>query len=115
VPEHIRAARFVAHDEEIGLATGTLRVRALATHITDFVFDTGVSRVDSASDVGSSTGNAIPNWRGTLSFTYHNEWLGWTVARATSAKQIQSSAGRRPRHHDAGRARQQRRESVHLS
>ncbi|WP_260600039.1 TonB-dependent receptor plug domain-containing protein [Sphingomonas endolithica] len=55
---------------------GTLRVRALATHITDFVFDTGVSRVDSAGDVGSSTGNAIPDWRGTLSFTYQNEWLG---------------------------------------
>ena len=55
---------------------GTLRARLLATYVKKFVFDTGVSRVDSAGDVGSSTGNAIPNWRGTLSLTYQNDWLG---------------------------------------
>ena len=55
---------------------GTLRIRALATHVKKFVFDTGVSRVDTAGDLGSSTGNAIPDWRGTLSFTYQSEDLG---------------------------------------
>ena len=55
---------------------GSLRIRALATHVKKFVFDTGVSRIDTAGDVGSSTGNAIPKWRGTLSFTYQGEALG---------------------------------------
>ena len=55
---------------------GTLRIRALATHVKKFVFDTGVSRVDTAGDVGSSTGNAIPSWRGTLGVTYQSEQLG---------------------------------------
>ena len=59
-----------------GAIPGTLRIRALATYVKDFVFDTGVSRVDTAGDVGSSTGNAIPRWRGTLGFTYQDEWLG---------------------------------------
>jgi iron complex outermembrane receptor protein len=55
---------------------GTLRTRALATYVKEFVFDTGVSRVDTAGDVGSSTPNAIPNWRGTLSLTYQNSNFG---------------------------------------
>jgi outer membrane receptor protein involved in Fe transport len=55
---------------------GTLRIRALATHVRKFVFDTGVSRVDTAGDVGSSTGNAIPSWRGTLGLTYQSPRLG---------------------------------------
>ena len=59
-----------------GNIPGTLRTRALATYVKEFTFDTGVSSVDSAGDVGSSTGNAIPNWRGTLSMTYQNDWLG---------------------------------------
>jgi len=55
---------------------GTLRIRALATHVKKFVFDTGVSRVDSAGDVGVGTGNAIPKWRGLLSLAYQGETIG---------------------------------------
>lgn len=56
---------------------GTLRIRALATHVEKFVIDTGVSRVDTAGDVGSSTGNAVPRWRGTLSLAYQDETFGF--------------------------------------
>ena len=55
---------------------GTLRIRALATHVRDFVIDTGISRVDTAGDVGAGTGNAIPSWRGILGFAYQNQVLG---------------------------------------
>ncbi|MFS0773233.1 TonB-dependent receptor plug domain-containing protein [Sphingomonas sp. 1P08PE] len=55
---------------------GTLRIRALATHVRKFVFDTGVARVDTAGDVGSSTGNAIPSWRGLFSLTYQDDAVG---------------------------------------
>lgn len=62
---------------------GTLRIRALATHVREFVLDTGIppagttaTRVDTAGDVGSGTGNTIPKWRGTLSFTYQDDWMG---------------------------------------
>jgi iron complex outermembrane recepter protein len=54
---------------------GALHVRALATRVHDFVFDTGVARVDSAGDVGSGTGNSMPTWRGTLSATYESDRL----------------------------------------
>jgi iron complex outermembrane receptor protein len=55
---------------------GTLRIRALATHVKKFVFDTGVSRVDSAGDVGVGTGNAIPKWRGLLGISYQGDTIG---------------------------------------
>jgi outer membrane receptor protein involved in Fe transport len=50
---------------------GTLRIRALATHIRKSIFDTGVTRTD---DVGNA--NSIPKWRGLLSFTYQDEVVG---------------------------------------
>jgi outer membrane receptor protein involved in Fe transport len=59
-----------------GSIPGTLLVRALATYIRDFVFDTGVTRIDSAGDVGTGTANAIPQWRGTLSFAYQGPTVG---------------------------------------
>jgi len=62
---------------------GSLRVRALATHVREFVLDTGIppagtttTRVDSAGDVGSGTGNTIPKWRGTLSLSYQDKVFG---------------------------------------
>lgn len=62
---------------------GVLRVRALATHVREFVLDTGIpaagtttTRVDSAGDVGSGTGNTIPKWRGTLSLSYQDQVVG---------------------------------------
>jgi iron complex outermembrane receptor protein len=54
---------------------GALQLRALATRVHDFIFDTGVARVDSAGDVGSGTGNSMPTWRGTLSVTYESDRL----------------------------------------
>jgi iron complex outermembrane receptor protein len=63
---------------------GTLRLRALATYIQSYTFDTGLppvagatsTRIDSAGDVGSTTGNAIPKWRGVVSLGYQNETFG---------------------------------------
>lgn len=54
---------------------GTLRFRALATYIDRFIFDTGLTRVDSAGDVGDSTANGMPKWRATLSAGYQGEDL----------------------------------------
>ncbi len=56
--------------------SGTLNIHALATYVKDFVFDTGLSRVDSAGDVGSATTNAIPKWRANLIFNYQRDFLG---------------------------------------
>ncbi len=69
-------ASYVFPMTAIANIPGTVRIRALATHVRDFVIDTGVSRVDTAGDVGSSTGNAIPSWRGTLSFAWQNGGSG---------------------------------------
>jgi outer membrane receptor protein involved in Fe transport len=69
-------ASYVFPMSAIGNIPGTMRIRALATHVRDFVVDTGVSRVDTAGDVGAGTGNAIPSWRGVLSFAYQNDVLG---------------------------------------
>lgn len=67
----------------VRLSQGTLRARALATHVREFVLDTGIppagtttTRVDSAGDVGSGTGNTIPKWRGTLSLSYQDKVVG---------------------------------------
>ncbi|UUX98101.1 TonB-dependent receptor domain-containing protein [Sphingomonas sp. J315] len=69
-------ASYVFPMSAIANIPGTMRIRALATHVREFVIDTGVSRVDTAGDVGAGTGNAIPSWRGVLSFAYQNEVLG---------------------------------------
>jgi iron complex outermembrane receptor protein len=72
----IEASYLLNMSELHGSIPGTLRIRALATYVKELVFDTGISRVDTAGDVGSSTGNAIPSWRGTLGFTYQSAGLG---------------------------------------
>lgn len=56
--------------------SGSLRFRALATYVDRFIFDTGLTRVDSAGDVGDATSNALPKWRGTLAMSYQNDTLG---------------------------------------
>ncbi|MBU3079505.1 TonB-dependent receptor domain-containing protein [Sphingomonas quercus] len=56
--------------------SGTLNIRALATYVKKFVYDTGITRVDSAGDVGSATTNAIPSWRGNLIVNYQGSALG---------------------------------------
>lgn len=55
---------------------GSLRFRALATRVSHVIFDTGLTRVDSAGDVGDVTPNALPHWRGTLSASYESKGLG---------------------------------------
>lgn len=66
---------------------GTLRLRALATHVDELVFDTGVpafagattTRVDTAGDVGDSVVRSTPKWRGTFIATYQNEQFGFDI------------------------------------
>lgn len=55
---------------------GSLRVRALASYVKDFIFNSGAVVVDTAGDVGTGTANAIPKWRGVLSFTYQSNAVG---------------------------------------
>ncbi len=54
--------------------SGSLRIRALATYVKTFIFDTGVARVDTAGDVNAA--NSTPKWRGTLSLNYQGESIG---------------------------------------
>ena len=61
------------------VGNGNLRLRALATYVDKFVFDDGISRVDSAGDVGSSTPNSIPKWRGNFTVGYDNDEFGANV------------------------------------
>ncbi|MES2054717.1 MAG: TonB-dependent receptor [Pseudomonadota bacterium] len=56
---------------------GTVRVRALATYINRFIFDTGLTRVDTAGDVGNATANSVPKWRGTLGVSYQGDVVGF--------------------------------------
>ncbi|TGX53164.1 TonB-dependent receptor [Sphingomonas gei] len=79
----IEASYVVRLSDVSGSLPGSLRIRALATHVREFVIDTGVppagtttTRVDSAGDVGSGTGNTIPKWRGTLSLSYQDQAVG---------------------------------------
>ncbi|MGH6617210.1 TonB-dependent receptor plug domain-containing protein [Sphingomonas sp.] len=56
---------------------GTVRLRALATYVDRFIFDTGLTRVDTAGDVGDATQNGIPKWRGTLGASYQDDIVGF--------------------------------------
>ncbi|MFN3472681.1 MAG: TonB-dependent receptor domain-containing protein [Blastomonas sp.] len=58
---------------------GSIRLRALATYVDTLVFDTGLSRVETAGDVGDSVQRATPKWRGTLSASYQDESFGLDV------------------------------------
>jgi outer membrane receptor protein involved in Fe transport len=58
---------------------GSLRIRALATYVDKLVFDTGVTRVETAGDVGDSVLRATPKWRGTLSATYEDDNVGFDI------------------------------------
>jgi len=58
---------------------GSLRIRAIASYVDKFVFDTGLNRNDTAGDVGSGTANGVPKWRGTLSAGYDNDEFGTDV------------------------------------
>ncbi|HEY9091827.1 TonB-dependent receptor plug domain-containing protein [Parasphingorhabdus sp.] len=58
---------------------GSLRIRAIASYVDKFIFDTGLNRNDTAGDVGSGTLNGVPKWRGTLSVGYDNDDMGADV------------------------------------
>ena len=70
------ASYSVALDRIEASLPGTLRFRVLATYVDRFIFDTGLTRVDTAGDVGDATANAMPHWRGVLSVNYQNDRLG---------------------------------------
>ena len=81
-----------------------LRIRALATYVDKLVFDTGVTRVETAGDVGDSVQRATPKWRGTLSAT-----AACGPARASWPRRntctVSGSSARRPsRARTAGRS-----------
>ena len=58
---------------------GSVRVRAIASYVDKFIFDTGLSRNDTAGDVGSGTANGLPQWRGNFSIGYDNDDIGADV------------------------------------
>jgi outer membrane receptor protein involved in Fe transport len=55
--------------------SGSLRFRALATYVDRFILDTGLTRTDTAGDVGEGA-NTLPKWRGTFSVTYQDDRFG---------------------------------------
>lgn len=59
-----------------GNLSGSLRARALATYVDEFVFNNGLSSVDTAGDVGDATQRAVPKWRGTFSLSYQGSSFG---------------------------------------
>ncbi|QKS02046.1 TonB-dependent receptor [Sphingomonas sp. CL5.1] len=56
---------------------GSIRMRALATYVDKFVFNNGLTSVDTAGDVGDATQRAVPKWRGTFSLSYQNSGFGF--------------------------------------
>lgn len=56
--------------------SGFLTIRGLATYVKHFIYNDGISVVDSAGDLGSATDNAIPKWRANLIFNYQRDALG---------------------------------------
>lgn len=72
----LEASYLLRMSDFSGAMPGSLRLRALATHVRKYVIDTGVTRVDTAGDVGDATANSIPKWRATFSATYQDAALG---------------------------------------
>lgn len=66
-----------ASDLSESFGSGSLRLRALATKINNFVYDTGITRVNTAGDVGDATANSMPKWRGVLSASYQDDHFGF--------------------------------------
>jgi iron complex outermembrane receptor protein len=57
---------------------GTLRLRLLATYVSHFVYNTGVTSTDVAGDVGSLT-FSVPHWKATFSAAYQGEAVGFDM------------------------------------
>lgn len=75
------AAYHVSVPQLMGDKPGSLRFRALATYVKDYVFDTGfyatgrTGPVDLSGDVGDGVGG-LPKWRGVLSASYQDGTFG---------------------------------------
>ena len=72
----VEASYLLPLDRVSTSMSGTLRIRALATHIDRFVFNNGLTSVDTAGDVGDSTQRAVAKWRGTFSIGYEGSSFG---------------------------------------
>jgi iron complex outermembrane receptor protein len=73
-------ASYIVRLSSIGAnLPGSIRLRALATYVDTLVFDTGLSRIETAGDVGDSVQRATPKWRGTLSASYQDDSFGLDV------------------------------------
>lgn len=55
---------------------GSLRLRALATHVDTFTFNNGLTSVDTAGDVGDAVQRAVPKWRANFSLSYQGDAFG---------------------------------------
>lgn len=58
---------------------GTIRFRGLATYVDRLIFDTGITRVDTAGEVGDSVQRGTPKWRATVGATYQDKVLGFDL------------------------------------
>lgn len=58
---------------------GTIRFRGLATYVDRLIFDTGITSVDSAGEVGDSVQRGTPKWRATVGATYQDAVLGFDL------------------------------------
>jgi iron complex outermembrane recepter protein len=52
---------------------GTLRLRALATHVNELIFDSGANVRDTAGDVGDAVTSGLPKWMGNFSVAYETD------------------------------------------
>nr|WP_294169717.1 TonB-dependent receptor [uncultured Sphingomonas sp.] len=72
----IEASYLLRMDQFGGSLPGTVRFRGLATYVDRLIFDTGITRVDTAGEVGDSVQRGTPKWRATLGATYQDAVLG---------------------------------------
>ncbi len=72
----IEASYLLRLDQLSGDLPGTIRFRGLATYVDRLIFDTGVTRVDTAGEVGDQVQRGTPKWRATVGATYQDEVVG---------------------------------------
>jgi iron complex outermembrane recepter protein len=55
---------------------GELRLRGLATYIDSFLYDTGVTQTEFVGQVGNTSAQGVPQWRGTFSAAWQTGSFG---------------------------------------
>lgn len=75
----IEASYLLNMDQLSDGMPGSIRFRGLATYVDRLIFDTGVTRVDTAGEVGAAVQRSTPKWRATLGATYQDEALGFDL------------------------------------